>query len=98
MSEILEIANAESGEPRAELTQPEMDALLPANPDFGRLPAARFFSQTSFVAIVEAVRNRLLDWSLSVEDNGDRHARTGPKESPVTRTRPPCSPVQRWRR
>jgi predicted nucleotide-binding protein len=87
MSEILAIAT-DDGEPRAELTQSELDVLMPGNPDFGRLPAARCFSRTSFIAIVDAVRNRLLDWSLALDAERSREGRAGPKENPVTRARP----------
>jgi len=88
MSEIFEIASGK-GEPRASLTQPEMDVLLPANPEFARLPSARFFSQSSFVAMVEAVRNRILDWSLMMETERAQQSLSDetPKERALTRSR-----------
>lgn len=66
MSEIVELTRTD-GQPHASLTQPEMDALLPTNSDFQHLPSARFFAPSSFIGLVEAVRNKILDWALAIE-------------------------------
>jgi hypothetical protein len=59
------------GEPQASLTQAEMDVLLKtSNERFQYLSAARFFSGTSFVGILEGVRAKILDWVLALEKKG----------------------------
>jgi len=76
ISEIVEIASG--------------DGELPGNPDFARLPSARFFSRSSFVSIVEAVRSKILDWSLAMETERRRRPvpDATPKEGALTRSRP----------
>lgn len=71
IAEVEVIVKQGAGEPRASLTQNEMDALLQtSNDEFKYLPAERFFSGTSFVGIVEGVRAKVLDWSLALEKRG----------------------------
>jgi hypothetical protein len=61
---------AKSKRPGFALTQPEMDALMQASDDFGRLPAMRSVSRASLVGILESVRAKVLDWSLALEKRG----------------------------
>lgn len=84
MSEIVEICRGD-GQPRASLGQAEMDVLVPTNPEFARLPTARWFAKSSFVAIADSARDRVLDWAIEVQTK--RKLEQQPKESRVTRTK-----------
>lgn len=71
IAEVEVIVAQGDGEPHASLAQSEMDALLATgNEEFTYLPAARFFSGTSFAGILEGVRVKILDWSLALEKKG----------------------------
>lgn len=73
IAEVETIAESEAeGEPHSTINQAEMDVLLGIDASFGRLPAARFFGRSSFIAIVGAVRAKILDWALALEKKGVR--------------------------
>ncbi|WP_374221825.1 hypothetical protein [Klebsiella variicola] len=70
---ITELALA-YGNPKATMTfqfSTELsNELQSGQPDFLRFPILRRIGQSKIINVVEQVRNRLLDWSLELENNG----------------------------
>ena len=90
IAEIVDLLR-QDGEPSMSLAQSEMDILSFDNPDFTQLPSARFFARASFVAITEAVRTRVLNWSLALtlnESSTIKQSQHDTKDYQVTRTPP----------
>ncbi|WP_224240422.1 AbiTii domain-containing protein [Hyalangium gracile] len=52
------------------ISPPEMELLLKLNRTFGRLPTARRLDKSAVVGILDAVRNKILNWSLELEAHG----------------------------
>lgn len=70
LSEIESVAHKD-GAPHSGISQEESDLLQSlGNGQLTRLPLARFYAPASFVRILEAVRTKILDFSLELERNG----------------------------
>jgi hypothetical protein len=70
MGEVVEFASRQGGRLEANVSPSELAALHQAGADFVGMTVVRIISQTAVAAILDAVRNQILSWSLELERQG----------------------------
>lgn len=70
IGQIAHLMSDGDGHLQAEVTPTELEVLLKLSRDFGRLRSVRIINKSGVANLLDAVRNRILNWALDLEQRG----------------------------